>query len=46
MKARIYAESVKGKRVSKLGFAEVCEMKCLICSDGLLLSVNEFQFDV
>ena len=39
MEARIYAVSVKGKRVCKLGFAEVWGMKCLICSVVLLLSV-------
>ena len=31
MKARIYAGSVKGKRIWKLGFAKVCGMRCLIC---------------
>ena len=39
--ARIYATSVKGKRVCKLGFAEVCGKKFLICSTGLLISVSE-----
>ena len=32
VKVRIYAGSVKKKRVCNLGFAEVCGMKCLICS--------------
>ena len=40
-KVRIYAGSVKKKRVCNLGFAEVCGMKCLICSVVLLLSVND-----
>ena len=44
--ARIYATSVKGKRVSKLGFAEVCGKKCLICSAGLLISVSELYVSV
>ena len=38
MKARIYATSVKGKRVCKLGFTEARGMKHLICSAVLLLS--------
>ena len=41
MEARIYAGSVKGKRVLKLGFAEVCGMRYLVCSDVLLLSVSD-----
>ena len=41
VKARIYTGSVKKKRVCNLGFAEVCGMKCLICSAVLLLSVND-----
>ena len=41
LKARIYAGSVKKKRVCNLGFAEVCGMKCLIYSAVLLLSVND-----
>ena len=32
---------MKGKRVCKLGFAEVCGKKCLICSAGLLISVSD-----
>ena len=40
-KVRIYAGSVKKKRICNLGFAEVCGMKCLICSAVLLLSVND-----
>ena len=44
--ARIYATSVKGKRVCKLGFAEVCGKKCLICSAGLLISVSELYVSV
>ena len=46
MKACIYAESVKGKRVCKLGFAEVCGKKCLICSAGLLISVSNLYVSV
>ena len=34
---------MKGKRVCKLGFAEVCGKKCLICSGGLLISVSELH---
>ena len=41
MEARVYAISVKRKRVCKLGFAEAWGMKCLICSAVLLLSVND-----
>ena len=41
LKARIYAGSVKKNHVYNLGFAEVCGMKCLICSAVLLLSVND-----
>ena len=43
---RIYATSVKGKCVFKLGFAEVCGKKCLICSAGLLISVSELYVSV
>ena len=46
MEARIYATSVKGKRVYKLGFAEVCGKKCLIYSAGLLISVSELYVSV
>ena len=46
MEAHIYATSVKGKRVCKLGFAEVCGKKCLICSVGLLISVSELYVSV
>ena len=42
-KARIYATLEKGKRVYKLGFAEDCGKKCLICSAGLLISVSELH---
>ena len=45
-KARIYVTSVKGKRVCKLGFAKFCGKKCLICSDGLLISVSELYVSV
>ena len=41
MKAHIYAGSMKKKCICNLGFAEVCGMKCLICSAVLLLSVND-----
>ena len=44
--ARIYATSVKGKRVCKLGFAEVCGKKCLICSAGLMISVSKLYVSV
>ena len=44
--ARIYATSEKGKRVCKLGFAEVCGKKCLICSAGLLIFVSELYVSV
>ena len=43
---RIYATSEKGKRVCKLGFAEICGNKCLICSAGLLISVSELYVSV
>ena len=46
MKARIYATSVKGKSVCKLGFAEDCGKKCLICSAGLLIYVSELNVSV
>ena len=45
-KARIYATSVKVKRVCKIGFAEDCGKKCLICSAGLLISVSELYVSV
>ena len=45
-KARIYVTSVKGKRVCKIGFAEDCGKKCLICSAGLLISVSELYVSV
>ena len=41
VKARIYTCSVMKNHVCNLGFAEVCGMKCLICSAILLLSVND-----
>ena len=44
--ARIYATSVKGKRVCKLGFAEVCGKKCMICFASLLISVSELYVSV
>ena len=46
MEARIYVTSVKGKHVCKLGFAEDCGKKCLICSAGLLISVSELYVSV
>ena len=45
-KARIYATSEKGKRVCKLGFAEIYGKKCLICSTSLLISVSELYVSV
>ena len=39
--ADVYAGLYAWKRVWKLGFTEVCGMKCLICSVVLLLSVND-----
>ena len=41
MESHIYAVSVKGKCIWKLGFAEEWSMKCLICSDVLLQSFND-----
>ena len=41
VKAHIYTGSVKKKHICNLGFAEVCEKKCLISSVVLLLSVND-----
>ena len=46
MEARIYAASEKGKRVCKLGFAEVYGKKCLICYVGLLISVSDLYASV
>ena len=44
--ARIYATLVKGKRVCKLGFAEVYGKKCLICSASLLIYVSQLYVSV
>ena len=46
MEACIYATLVKGKRVCKLGFAEVCGKKCLIYSASSLISVSELYVSV
>ena len=37
---------MKGKRICKLGFAEVCGKKCLMCSTGLLISVSKLYVSV